>query len=207
MTGPGVSSRRACLKAALAAGFLWALAPACRAVGADAYVFNGQRVPHASRRDFVLTDHTGARRGPDDFRGRVVLMFFGFTSCPDVCPTELARLAEAMRLLGPAAQQVQVLFVTLDPERDSAALLGEYLAAFSPEFIGLRGSVAETARTAETFQVFYRRLEGSAPDRYTLEHSAYIHAIDPQGRLRLRFTGRMSPADIAADVRALLEED
>lgn len=185
------------------------LALACLTLPARADVegphrFNGQTVPHGTGRDFRLPDVSGTMRTLASFRGKLVLMFFGFANCPDVCPTELSRLAEVTRLLGADASRVQVVFVTLDPERDTPEFLQQYVAAFSPDFLALRGDEATTAEIARTFQVFYRRLEGSAPGRYTLEHSAYVHAIDPNGNLRLRLTGDMSVEEIVADLRALL---
>ncbi|MCB1895419.1 MAG: SCO family protein [Zoogloeaceae bacterium] len=169
--------------------------------------FHAKKLVHASEHPFQLPDQDGTLRSSGDFKGRVVLIFFGFTHCPDVCPTELARLADVLDRLTPElARQVQVIFVTLDPVRDTPELLRGYVAAFSPDFMALRGSEAETAALAEDFRVFYRRIEGSAADRYMLEHSAYIHAIDKQGRLRLRIPGSLGTAEIASDVRRLLAE-
>ena len=122
-----------------------------------------------------------------------------------VVPTELARMAEVMSLLGDDASRVQVLFITLDPERDTPELLAEYMNAFDSRFIALRGSDREIAEAARAYRVFYRRIEGSQPGRYTLEHSAYVFALDPQGRLRLRFTGALAPGEIVTDVRHLLD--
>lgn len=191
---------RAVLRAAVLAG---ATALAAAAGAPAAIGFQGQTVAD-SPVALHLRDVNGAMRSLDEFRGRVVLVFFGFANCPDVCPTELARLAEVMRLLGEAATQVQVLFVTIDPARDTPALLRAYVAAFSPDFMALRGDDAATADAAAAFRVFFRRVEGSAPGRYTIEHSAYVHALDPAGRLRLRLPGSLPPAQIADDVRALL---
>ncbi len=202
MTSARSALRRLVARATAALLVLSVAAPACPAAASP---FNARQLPDARVHEFSLHDADGGLRGNDDFLGRAVLMFFGFTHCPDVCPTELARLAEVVKALGPtAAKQVQVVFVTLDPQRDTAELLHDYVAAFSPDFIALRGSEAETAAIAKSFQVFYRRVEGSAPGRYTLEHSAYIHAIDPQGRLRLRIPPSLSPRQIADDVRVLL---
>lgn len=192
--------------AARAAAALFAVVAAAPAWSGATRTFNARPVSEVRAPEFSLRDADGEPRSAGDFLGRAVLMFFGFTHCPDVCPTELARLAEVMKVLGPeAAERVQVIFVTLDPQRDTAELLRDYVAAFSPDFIALRGSDADTAAMAKNFQVFYRRIEGSAPGRYTLEHSAYIHAIDPLGRLRLRIPPSLSPRQIAADVRALLD--
>lgn len=190
--------------ALLSCGALQAHAGQPVAPGAAA-PFIGQTVPHAAGRDFRLVDTAGAPRSLADFHGKVVLLLFGFTSCPDVCPTELSRLVQTLHTLGEAAQRVQVLFVTLDPARDSAELVEHYLRSFSPAIIGLRGSEAEIAEAARNFRVFFRRVAGSAPEHYTIEHSAYIHVVDPAGNLRLRLPPSMSPADIAADVRLLLD--
>ena len=197
---PRLALPRLCRAVALllVAGLFAASAPA--AAG-----FVGQELPAAEERSFSLPDTQGQRRGPADFRGKAVLMFFGFTSCPDICPTELARMAEVMSLLGDDASRVQVLFITLDPERDTPELLAEYMNAFDSRFIALRGSDREIAEAARAYRVFYRRIEGSQPGRYTLEHSAYVFALDPQGRLRLRFTGALAPGEIVTDVRHLLD--
>ncbi|MCB1916723.1 MAG: SCO family protein [Rhodocyclaceae bacterium] len=203
------ASWRSRLACAVGCALLGLLAGGAAAAGGAtaAGEFHARVLPHAIERSFQLLDHKGRLRASSEFKGQVVLLFFGFTHCPDVCPTELARLAELMARLEPdLARQVQVIFVTLDPERDTPALLGDYVSAFSPEFIALRGSAAETAEIAEAFRVFYRRVEGSAPGRYTLEHSAYIHAVDKQGRLRLRMPGSLEPGEMADDVRLLLAE-
>ena len=201
MVAPGLLPQRVALALALLLAVI--VGPALAANGD----YIGRQVQATEAWALGLPDHQGQLRRIEDFRGRVMLVFFGFTHCPDVCPTELARLSEVMRLLGSESQRVQVLFVTLDPSRDSPELLRRYVAAFSPSFVALRGSESETARVAKAFRVFYRRLEGSAPGRYTLEHAAYVHAIDPLGRPRLRLTGTMSPEEIAADVRRLLAEN
>lgn len=159
--------------------------------------------PDAERR-LDLDDVMGKRRNLAEFHGRVVLLYFGFTYCPDVCPTELVRLAELRRRLGAAADRVQVLFVTLDPERDTAAVLGQYVPAFDAGFIGLRGTPDATAAAAREFRVVYQKVRGSAPDRYTIDHSAYVYAIDPAGRLRLRFDPAQSVEQMTDDVGALL---
>jgi protein SCO1/2 len=155
-------------------------------------------------RDFALTDHHGRPRTLADFRGKVVVMFFGYTQCPDVCPTTLAELAEAMRRLGADAARVQVLFVTVDPERDSAELLGHYVPAFEPSFLGLRGDADALARTAKEFKVVYQKQPGSTPATYTMDHSAGAYVFDPQGRLRLYVSYGAGPDVFAHDIRELL---
>ena len=155
-------------------------------------------------RDFALTDHTGKQRALADFRGKAVVVFFGYTQCPDVCPTTLAALAEAMQRLGPDASKVQVLFITVDPERDTAELLSHYVTAFNPSFLGLSGDAEATARTAKEFKILYQKQPGRTPESYTMDHSAGTFVFDPQGRLRL-YAGHGQGADVFAhDIRELL---
>jgi len=152
--------------------------------------------------DFQLTDHTGKPRSLSDFRGKVVVLFFGYTHCPDVCPTTLAGLAQTMRLLGADAQKVQVLFVTIDPERDTRALLAKFVPAFDPAFLGLYGDAQATAQAADSFRVSYQK----HPDKsgYTMDHSTFMYVIDAQGKLRL-MAGDREPADmLAEDIRLLM---
>jgi protein SCO1 len=155
-------------------------------------------------RDFELEDPDGRKRTLADFRGKAVVVFFGFTQCPDVCPTTLAALAEAMKALGPDADRVQVLFVTIDPDRDTPALLKQYVPAFDPRFLGLRGDAAATARTAKEFKIIYQKVPGPTPGSYTMDHSAGSYVFDPQGRLRL-FVSNGQGADVYVhDLRELL---
>ena len=153
---------------------------------------------------FALTDHRGKPRRLEDFRGKVVTLFFGYTQCPDVCPTNLATMAQAMKLLGADAKRVQVLFATLDPERDTQALLAEYVPSFHPDFLGLYGDAAATARTAQEFRVFYQKVPGGTPTRYTLDHTAGTYVFDPKGRLRLYIQHGEKAEAIAGDLRLLL---
>jgi len=154
--------------------------------------------------DFQLTDHNGKPRTLADFRGKVVVMFFGYTHCPDVCPTTMADLAAAMKKLGPDADQVQVLFVTVDPERDTPELLGKYVPAFHPGFLGLRGSTEATARTAKDFKILYQKQPGQTPGTYTVDHSAGSFVFDTQGRLRLYVSYGQGPDVFAHDIGLLL---
>ncbi|HKB83368.1 MAG TPA: SCO family protein [Burkholderiales bacterium] len=157
-------------------------------------------------RTFTLTDHNGRQRSLEDFRGQVVVMFFGFTHCPDVCPTTLAELAGAIRKLGPAGEKVQVLLVTVDPERDTAALLAKYVTAFDPKFLALRGSADETARVAKEFKVIYQKVAGPRPENYAMDHSAGSYIFDRQGRLRL-YVGYGRGAEVFAhDIDLLLKQ-
>ena len=136
-------------------------------------------------KDFALTDHNGRKVTLADYRGKVVSVFFGFTQCPDVCPTALAEMREVMEKLGPDSAKMQVLFVTIDPERDTQALLAQYVPAFHPSFVGLYGDAAATAAVARDFKVFFRKVEGKTPGSYTMDHSAGTYVFDTQGRLRL----------------------
>lgn len=155
-------------------------------------------------RDFALTDHTGKPRTMADFRGRAVVMFFGYTQCPDVCPTTLSGMTEAMKLLGEDASKVQVLFVTVDPERDTPQLLAQYVPAFHPSFIGLYADPQTIAKTAQAFRVFYQKQPGSTPGTYTVDHTAGSYVFDPQGRLRLYVKHGEKPELIAGDLKQLL---
>jgi protein SCO1/2 len=155
--------------------------------------------------NFTLTDQFGHPRSLSDFRGKIVSLFFGFTHCPDVCPTHLARQAEVMRQLGPQANEVVVLFVTLDPERDSPDMLKAYMDAFDPRFIALTGSSAETAQVAKQYKIFWQKtpLPGSALV-YTIDHTTNSIVIDQQGRTRLIVPHEMPAADVAHDLKLLM---
>ena len=155
-------------------------------------------------RDFSLTDSSGKPRGLADFRGKVVVVFFGFTQCPDVCPTALATLAEAIGKLGPEGERVQGVFITIDPERDTPELLSRYVPAFHPRFVGLRGDAAATERVAKEFKVVYRKAQGATPGSYTMDHSAGMFVFDPQGRLRLYVSHGQRADALAHDLRELL---
>jgi protein SCO1/2 len=158
----------------------------------------------AFAKDFALTDHNGKPRTLVDFRGKAVVMFFGYVQCPDVCPTTMSTLAQAMKQLGADADRVQVLFVTVDPERDTPALLNEYVPAFDPRFLGLWGDTQAIDRVVKEYRVLYRKNPGSTPDTYTVDHTAGAFVYDPQGRLRL-YAGHGKPAEaFAHDLRELL---
>jgi protein SCO1/2 len=157
-------------------------------------------------RELALTGHDGKPRTLADFRGKVVAVFFGFTHCPDVCPTALGALAEAKRRLGADGALVQGVFVTVDPERDTPELLRNYVPAFDPSFVGLYGDADATERAAKEFKVLYRKVPGSTPETYTMDHSAGMFVFDRAGRLRL-FVGHGTGVDaLAHDLRELLRE-
>ncbi|CAG0953156.1 SCO1 protein [Rhodocyclaceae bacterium] len=155
-------------------------------------------------RDFALTDHNGKPRTMADFRGKAVVIFFGYTQCPDVCPTTMTGMAEALKLLGGDAAKVQVLFVTVDPERDTQQLLAQYVPVFNPSFLGLYADAQTIARTAQEFRVFYKKQPGSTPTTYTVDHSAGSYVYDPQGRLRLYIKHGEKPEVIAKDLKLLV---
>ena len=153
---------------------------------------------------FSLTDHTGKPRTLADFKGKAVVVFFGYTQCPDVCPTTMAEMATVMQKLGPLGDQVQVLFITLDPERDTQELLANYVPAFDKRFIGLRGTPEQTAKTAKEFKVFYSKVPGTDPGSYTIDHTAGSYVFDRDGRLRLFIRHGQGPDPIVHDLRELL---
>lgn len=155
-------------------------------------------------REFSLTDHSGKLRTLADFRGKVVVLFFGYTQCPDVCPTTLAELKSVVEELGEDGKRVQVLFVTVDPERDTQALLAQYVPAFHPSFVGLRGNADQLARTAKEFRVFFQKVPGSRPDNYSVDHTAGSYVFNPDGRIRL-FVNHGQVGMLAGDIRTLLK--
>ena len=157
-------------------------------------------------KDFQLKDHNGKDRSLADFKGKVVVLFFGYTHCPDVCPTTLAELALVVKQLGEDAKKVQVLFVTVDPERDTPQLLAQYVPSFDPGFLGLYGDLEATARTAKEFKVVYQKVAGSSPGNYTMDHSAGTYVFDQTGRLRLFVSYGQGPAVLLHDIRILLAQ-
>jgi protein SCO1/2 len=155
-------------------------------------------------KELALTGHDGKPRTLADFRGKAVVLFFGFTHCPDVCPTTLADAAGAMKKLGKDAERVQVVMVTVDPERDTPEVLSKYVPAFDPRFLGLYGDAAATQRAAKEFKIFYEKRK--AGDSYSVDHSGQSYVIDPQGRLRLFVRHDRIAQDLAEDLRVLLRE-
>lgn len=154
--------------------------------------------------DFALTDHTGKQRTLADFKGKAVLVFFGFMNCPDVCPTTMAEMAGVMQDLGPDADRVQVLFISVDPERDTPELLAKYAPAFDPRFIGLTGDKAAIEKVAKEFRVFYQKSPGKEPGSYSMDHTAGSYVFDPEGRVRLFVRHGQGGAPIAHDLKLLL---
>ncbi len=155
---------------------------------------------------FQLTDHNGQARSLKDFRGKLVVIFFGYTQCPDVCPTSMAELAQAKKLLGADGDKLQGLFITVDPERDTPQVLKAYMANFDPAFLALRGTPEQLAAVAKDFKVYYKKVDGKTPTSYTMDHTAASYIYDTQGRLRLytRY-GSGAPA-LASDLQLLLKQ-
>lgn len=157
-------------------------------------------------KDFQLTDFNGQPRRLADFKGKVVVMFFGYTQCPDVCPTTMTELAQVKQKLGADGDKLQALFVSVDPERDTPEVLKAYMASFDPSFLGLyAGSPEQLAALAKDFKVYYKKVDGKSPGSYTMDHTAASYLYDPQGRLRL-FSRYGTPVEaLTDDVRLLLK--
>lgn len=151
-----------------------------------------------------MPDTTGQLRTLDDYKGKVKVVFFGFTQCPDVCPTSLAELAQTMDLLGTDADKVQVILISVDPARDTPEVLSAYVHAFNPNFIGLTGTPEQLAATAKSFKAFYAKVEGAAPGQYTMNHAASFYILDQDGEARVLVSGNAPAKDIAHDIRQLL---
>jgi protein SCO1/2 len=155
-------------------------------------------------RDFKLIDHNGQPRTLADFRGKVLVVFFGFTHCPDVCPITLSELARALKRLGADAQRVQVVMITVDPERDTPEVLKQYVTALDPGFLGLTGDPQAIAETAREFKVFYQKSPGATPQAYSVDHSSGTFVYDPAGRLRLLVGYGQGAEVFAHDIGQLL---
>jgi protein SCO1/2 len=155
-------------------------------------------------RELRLVDHNGKPRTLADFKGKVVAIFFGFTHCPDVCPTTLSTMKAVKETLGADGDRLQVLFVSVDPERDKPEFLSKYVTAFDPSFLGLVGTPDEIAQAAKHFKVYYQKVPGKTPETYSIDHTASTYLYDPQGRLRLFVRHGQSVDPIAADIRLLL---
>lgn len=183
----------------------FALAAALAACDAGKQRFNSVDVTGAEfAREFSLTDHAGARRTLADYRGKLVVVFFGFTQCPDVCPTTLSDMAEVKKRLGKDGDAVQVIFITVDPERDTPQLLAQYVPGFDPTFVGLRGSPEETAVVAKEFKVFYQKVPGRTETSYTIDHTAGSYVFDRDGKIRLFVRHGTDVDSLLADLKRLI---
>ncbi len=154
--------------------------------------------------EFSLTDHNGQARTLADFKGKVAVVFFGFTQCPDVCPTTMAELAEVKQLLGADANKLQGLFVSVDPERDTPEIMKAYMGNFDPSFLALYAPPGQLAEVAKRFKIYYKKVPGSTPDNYSMDHSAGSYVYDTQGRVRLYTRYGTGPKALAEDVKKLL---
>ena len=154
---------------------------------------------------FTLADYNGKTRSLADFAGQVVVVFFGFTQCPDVCPTALAELAEVKRLLGKNGSKMQGIFITLDPERDTPEVLKAYVANFDPGFLALRPTMEQLPEVAKSYKIFYKKVDGKTPSSYSLDHSTGTYVYDPKGNLRLYSRHASGAAVMASDIALLLK--
>jgi protein SCO1/2 len=157
-------------------------------------------------KDFALTDHNGQPRSIKDFAGKVVVLFFGYTQCPDVCPTTMAELAAAKKLLGADGDKLQGLFVSIDPERDTPQVLKAYMANFDPGFLALYTTPDKLVALAKDYKVYYKKVEGKTPTSYSMDHSAGSYIYDTQGRLRLYSRYGSGAEAIASDIKLLLQK-
>ena len=175
--------------------------------GAPAHKFNAVDLTGAEyAQQFDLPDFDGKRRTLADFKGKVTAVFFGYTQCPDACPTTMAELAGIAKALGTDAGKLQVVFITIDPARDTAPLLKAYVTNFNPAFLALRGNDAQTKAVAKEFKVFYEKVPGKTADSYTMDHTAGTYVFDEQGRVRLFARQNMDPDQLTVDVKALIAQ-
>jgi len=189
---------------------LWSAAVVAAAVSATLWMTERNQGPVAARvdpgaknfaADFELTDNTGMVQSDEDFRGRWMLVFFGFTNCPDVCPLGLASIAQVMDDLGAKGAAVQPLFITVDPERDTPGVLADYVPQFGSGILGLSGSTEQIERTAKTFKIYYQKIEEtSSPDGYTMGHTSSFLLFDPQGEFVRIYEYDQDPAVIVSDL-------
>ena len=173
----------------------------------SAVEFRGVNITGADyARDFSLTDHNGQRRSIKDFQGKVVIVFFGFTQCPDVCPTSMQELAQVKQELGADSDRLQGIFISVDPERDTLEMLKAYMANFDPGFLALRPTPEELPALTKNFKIYYKKVDGTTPTSYTMDHSAGSYVYDPQGRLRIYHRYGSGAQALTQDVRTLLKE-
>ena len=155
---------------------------------------------------FQLTDFNGQPRSPADYKGKVVVVFFGFTQCPDVCPTTMNEMAQVKKLLGTDGDKLQVVFISIDPERDTPEVLKAYMGSFDPSFAGLYAASPDAlAALAKDFKIYYKKVDGKTPTSYSMDHTAASYVYDPQGRLRLYARYGIGPQAMADDIRLLLK--
>jgi protein SCO1/2 len=183
----------------VASGLLWACS--------GKPTFNGIDITGADyAKTFNLTDHQGQMRTLPDFKGKVLVLFFGYTQCPDVCPTSMTELAQAKRLLGADGDKLQGLFVSVDPARDTPEVMKAYMANFDPSFLALYAKDDQLPDLAKAFKVYYKKVEGPTPTSYTMDHSAGSYVYDTQGRVRLYHRYNSGAQVLADDLKKLLDE-
>lgn len=200
-----MNKRNALQKIALGAVSIWSIS---QLTGCDqeALQFTGINITDASyARDFALTDHNGQPRTLADFRGKIVMVFFGYTQCPDVCPTSMTEMVAIKKLLESDGDKLQGLFITVDPERDRPEMLKAYMAAFDPSFLALYTTPERTAVLAKDYKVYYKKVPGPTPTSYTVDHTAGSYVYDTQGKLRLFTRYGTAPEKTVADIRLLLK--
>jgi len=174
--------------------------------GNDKLAFRGVDITGADyAQGWTLSDQDGQVRTLKDFAGKVVVVFFGYTQCPDVCPTALQEMAQAKQLLGADGAKLQGIFITVDPERDTPELLKAYMANFGPDFVALRPTLEQLPQVTKDFKIYYKKVEGKTPTSYTMDHSAGSFTFDPQGRVRLYNRHASGAAALAEDVKILLK--
>jgi protein SCO1/2 len=194
-------SRRALLRGAAA----FALAGALAACGDPAPSFKGNDISGTQLgKGLALTDHNGQARTLQDFAGKVTVVFFGFTQCPDVCHTSLAELSQVMEKLGPDADRVQVLMITVDPERDTAEILKQYVTTFDPRFLGLTGTPEQIKQAAASFKAYYAKVPTENGKNYTMDHTAAFYLLDGKGDSRVLANNTIGVDALAHDIKALL---
>jgi protein SCO1/2 len=199
-----MNKRYALRKIAISSFGIWAAAQ-LTACGKSTPTFNGIDLTGVDyAKDFALTDHNGQLRTLKDFQGKVVMMFFGYTQCPDVCPTSMVEMVNIKQLLGPDGDKLQGLFVTVDPERDTPELLKAYMENFDPSFLALYTSPDKLAALAKDYKVYYKKVPGPTPTSYSMDHTAGSYIYDTQGHLRLFTRYGTKPELTAADIRQLL---
>ncbi len=198
----GFSSKRRVLLTASAAV---ALSPLLAACGKKEVVFQGSDISGTQLgRDMEMLDGTSQVRRLADYKGKVVLVFFGYTQCPDVCPTAMAELSQTMELLGKDAEKVQVLMISVDPARDTPEILSAYVQAFNPAFVGLTGTPEQLSKTAKSFKAYYAKSPGGSADQYGMDHASSFYLFDQEGESRVLVSGNASAQDIAGDIKLLL---
>ncbi|HUG59873.1 MAG TPA: SCO family protein [Candidimonas sp.] len=198
----GFSSKRRVLLTASAAV---ALSPLLAACSKKEVVFQGSDISGTQLgRDLEMLDGTSQVRRLADYKGKVVLVFFGYTQCPDVCPTAMAELSQTMELLGKDAEKVQVLMISVDPARDTPEILSAYVQAFNPAFVGLTGTPEQLSKTAKSFKAYYAKSPGGTADQYGMDHASSFYLFDQEGESRVLVSGNASAKDIADDIKLLL---